>query len=80
MLTPLVAAAALAGALARATVQLRSAQRCNSGGAATGVRVRFSQRGELPARVELKIDGQSGKRVADVVWQETHDAGLKFVG
>lgn len=47
---------------------------------ATGVRVRFSQRGELPARVELKIDGQSGKRVADVVWQETHDAGLKFVG
>lgn len=47
---------------------------------ATGVRVRFSQRGELPSRVELKIDGMSGKRTADVVWQETHDAGFKFVG
>ncbi len=46
----------------------------------TGVRVRFFQRGELPSRVELKIDGQSGKRTADVVWQETHDAGFKFVG
>ena len=47
---------------------------------ATGVRVRFSQRGELPPRVEIKIDGRSGARAADVVWQETHDAGLKFVG
>ena len=45
----------------------------------TGVRVRFSQRGELPPRVELKIDGIPGTHTAQVMWQETHDAGLKFV-
>ncbi|MCI4644030.1 MAG: PilZ domain-containing protein [Hyphomonadaceae bacterium] len=46
---------------------------------ATGVRVRFSQRGELPAHVDLKIDGVPGVLSAEVVWQETYDAGLKFV-
>ncbi len=45
----------------------------------TGARVRFSQRGELPPVVELRITGISGVKKASVVWQENHDAGLKFV-
>jgi len=44
----------------------------------TGARVRFSQRGELPERVDVKIEGVPGTRQAEVVWQETHDAGLRF--
>jgi len=45
----------------------------------TGARVRFSQRGELPPVVELRIAGISGVKKGSVVWQEDHDAGLKFV-
>jgi len=45
----------------------------------TGARLRFSQRGELPPSFELRIEGLSGVRRGDVVWQETHDAGIKFV-
>lgn len=45
----------------------------------TGARLRFSQRGELPDRVELRIEGLSGIRQGEVVWQETHDAGIKFL-
>ena len=47
---------------------------------ATGVRVRFSQRGELPHRVNLKITGVAGSRTAEVAWQEAYEAGLRFVG
>ena len=45
----------------------------------TGLRVRFSQRGELPNRVFLKIEGKAGVHTADTVWQETYEAGLKLV-
>jgi len=45
----------------------------------SGARLRFSQRGELPDDVELRIEGLSGIRRGQVVWQETHDAGVKFV-
>ncbi|MEM1106920.1 MAG: PilZ domain-containing protein [Pseudomonadota bacterium] len=46
----------------------------------TGLRVRFSQRGELPGRLDLKIEGLAGARTGEVVWQETHDAGIRFLG
>lgn len=46
---------------------------------ATGARIRFSERGELPDRVTLRIQGLSGLRDAEKVWQETHDAGVRFL-
>ncbi|MEM6665481.1 MAG: PilZ domain-containing protein [Pseudomonadota bacterium] len=45
---------------------------------ATGARIRFSQRGELPDRVTLRIEGLSGNKEADMVWQEAYDAGVRF--
>lgn len=45
----------------------------------TGARVRFSERGELPDKITLRIEGLSGRREAETVWQETHDAGLRFL-
>ena len=45
----------------------------------TGARIRFSQRGELPEHVTLRIEGLSGLREAETVWQETHDAGVRFI-
>lgn len=45
----------------------------------TGARLRFSQRGGLPERVTLKIEGRAGALEADVVWQEDSDAGVHFV-
>ena len=44
-----------------------------------GARIRFSQRGELPGHVSLRIEGISGYRDAEIVWQETHDAGVRFL-
>ncbi|MEO0464900.1 MAG: PilZ domain-containing protein [Pseudomonadota bacterium] len=46
----------------------------------TGARIRFSQRGELPGRVSMRIEGMGGYRDAETVWQETHDAGVRFIG
>lgn len=46
---------------------------------ATGARMRFSQRGALPDRVRVKIAGIAGDRLAEVVWQEDSDAGIRFV-
>lgn len=45
----------------------------------TGARLRFSQRGGLPERVKLRIEGKPGAFEADVVWQEDSDAGVRFV-
>lgn len=45
----------------------------------SGARLRFSQRGELPDLVELRIEGMPGARRGEVVWQETHDAGIRFL-
>lgn len=44
----------------------------------TGLRIRFSQRGELPGQVSLKIEGMAGTHTASTVWQETYEAGLKL--
>ena len=44
----------------------------------TGLRVRFSQRGELPDHVLLKIEGKAGVQKAQTVWQETYEAGFKL--
>ena len=44
----------------------------------TGLRVRFSQRGELPDFVALKIEGKAGVHKAQTVWQETYEAGFKL--
>lgn len=45
----------------------------------TGARLRFSQRGELPDQVELRIEGRAGTQRGEIVWQETHDAGIRFL-
>ena len=44
-----------------------------------GARIRFSERGELPGRVTLRIQGLSGLHEAETVWQESHDAGVRFL-
>ena len=44
----------------------------------TGLRVRFSQRGEIPDYVFLKIEGKAGVHRARTVWQETYEAGFKL--
>lgn len=45
---------------------------------ATGVRVRFRDRGELPDLVKIKASRIGLNRFARVVWQRTPDAGLEF--
>jgi len=43
----------------------------------TGVRVRFSDRGELPDMVTLDIE-RVGRRSARLVWSDESDAGFQF--
>lgn len=45
---------------------------------ATGARVRFRDRGELPDLVKIKASRIGLNRFARVVWQRTPDAGLEF--
>lgn len=46
---------------------------------ATGARIRFRDRGDLPRIVKIKASRIGLHRFARVVWQRTPDAGIEFI-
>ena len=46
---------------------------------ATGARIRFRDRGELPRIVKIKASRIGLNRFARVVWQRIPDAGIEFI-
>lgn len=45
----------------------------------TGARVRFRQRCRLPGKVRIKAGRLGLNRMAEVVWQDNYNAGLRFI-
>jgi len=45
----------------------------------SGARLRFRVRGQLPPVVRIQATRLGLNRMADVVWQDTYNAGLRFL-
>lgn len=45
----------------------------------SGARVRFRSRSSLPEVVRLSSSRYKVNRLAEVIWQDTYDAGLHFI-